>query len=141
MVTDDSIALGKALAARRKSAHLSKNLPYASERPMCNPSIATSNSSSKCWCWGARQTSLDLHLLTNLLGGFQQDLTSVLPPYFDDGNKEGLVIISEAKCDQVLAICQALSRLFTYVNSFIAHSPLGSMLSPPSQLIPMGGRM
>lgn len=60
---------------------------------------------------GSRQTSLDLHLLTNLLGGFQQDLTSVLPPYFDDRNKEGLVIISEAKCDQVLAICQALFRL------------------------------
>lgn len=112
MVTDDSIVLGKALAARRKSAHLSKNLPYASERPMCNPSVATSNSSSKCWCWGARQISLDLHLLTNLLGGFQQDLTCVLPPYFDDRNKEGLVIISEAKCDQVLAICQAPFQAF-----------------------------
>lgn len=79
---------------------------------MCNHSIATSNSSSKCWYWGARQTSLDLHLLTNLLGGFQQDLTSVLPPYFDDRDKEGLVITSEAKCDQVLAVCQALFQAF-----------------------------
>lgn len=38
MVTDDSMALGKVLAVRGMSTHLSQNLPNVSEKPMCNPS-------------------------------------------------------------------------------------------------------